>query len=579
MFHGGKKNKLIIIIAAAIVTIAAAFGILWYEGAFLPGWINWERNSFSLGDADNPLTARLDDKTITVYDETGNVVWSLGGNRKVQSALSADIDGDDIDELLVLCWRIGRYGNRRPFWVKHDELKWSQHIYIYEANNGAVKEKWLASDIGQFVKSWDTKNNHLIVNTSPEDVISTWAWISWGLERVPDEGYDPYLKNPEPESESVLVSESQPAGGSEPASDTDPESLTESDNGDVEIIMVGDILLHTGVTSSCKTDDGYDFSSIFKYTHETISGADVAVVNQEVILGGEELGVTGYPSFNAPFEVGDALYDAGFDVVCQGTNHAMDRGKKGILNCLDFWETEYPEMGVIGIYDSAEDRDDVYIIEEKGIRIAFLNYTYGTNGIPLPSDMPYAVNLLNKEKITRDLEYAEANADFTVVCPHWGIEYQLKQCADQEKWAQLMVENGADLILGTHPHVVQPVEWVESENGNRGLCYYSLGNYINWTAGRGQSVANRMLGGMADVTIEKNEDGEAVIKDYTVYPLVAHLEKSRGAVTTYLLGDYTSELASKNAIREQDSSFSLEYCYELSEKVWGNLPVYATEIN
>ena len=208
--------------------------------------------------------------------------------------------------------------------------------------------------------------------------------------------------------------------------------------------------------------------------------------------------------------------EAGFDVVCQGTNHALDKGKKGILNCLSYWREEHPEIAVLGIHDSEEAASSVYIREEDGFRIAILNYTYGTNGIPLPEGMPYAVELLDKEKVAADLKEAEEKADFVVVCPHWGTEYRLEQTGEQESWAAFFAENGADLVIGTHPHVIEPVEWVEDT-----LVYYSLGNFVNWTSGTGEGVKNRMVGAMAQVTIARNDAGEVSISEWAAEPVSA----------------------------------------------------------
>lgn len=333
----------------------------------------------------------------------------------------------------------------------------------------------------------------------------------------------------------------------------------------ITLIMVGDILLHTPVAESGKTKDGeYDFSAIFAPLKEEIQSADIAIVNQEVIIGGAELGVSGYPAFNAPYELGDALVEAGFDVVCQGTNHALDKGKKGILNCISYWREEHPEIAVLGIHDSEEAASSVYIREEDGFRIAILNYTYGTNGIPLPEGMPYAVELLDKERVAADLKEAEEKADFVVVCPHWGTEYRLEQTGEQESWAAFFAENGADLVIGTHPHVVEPVEWVEDT-----LVYYSLGNFVNWTSGTGEGVKNRMVGAMAQVTIARNDAGEVSIREWAAEPVVCHVESGFGGVTVYPLSEYTEELAAGNEIVKQDGEFSLESCKELAEQVFG----------
>ena len=364
--------------------------------------------------------------------------------------------------------------------------------------------------------------------------------------------------------------------------DTGQERAEPTGEPEITLVMVGDILLHTPVAESGLREDGsYDFSAVFAQMKEEIQAADLALVNQEVILGGAQLGVSGYPAFNAPYELGDALVDAGFDVILHATNHALDKGKKGIQNCLSFWQENYPDTAVLGIHDSQEAQEEIYVYEKQGIRIAILNYTYGTNGIPLPGDMPYAVDLLDRERVADDLRRAGELADFVVVCPHWGTEYTLSATREQEDWAALFAENGADLILGTHPHVIEPVGWVnggtapDGESGQEAiapggtLVYYSLGNFVNWTSGTGAGVANRMVGGMARVTIGLDDAGEAVIKAYDVEPLVCHVEQGFGGVTVYPLEEYTENKAEQNEIVKQDSSFSLEYCRQLVRDVFG----------
>ena len=347
------------------------------------------------------------------------------------------------------------------------------------------------------------------------------------------------------------------------------EELEEAAPSTISLLMVGDILLHTPVEEAAKQEDGsYNFDAIFANVQEEIQAADLAIVNQEVILGGEELGISGYPAFNAPFSVGDALVDAGFDVICHGTNHALDKGRKGLLNCINFWRQEYPQASVLGIHDSQESQDEIYVYEQDGIKVAILNFTYGTNGIAMPSDMPYAVDMLEEKKVTEAIRKAEELADFTVVCPHWGTEYQLKQSSAQEKWAKLFAENGVDLVLGTHPHVIQPIQWViDEETEHEMLVYYSLGNFVNWTSSSGAGIANRMVGGIAQVTLTQEED-RVVIAAYDVEPVVCHLEKGTNGVTVYKLEDYTKELGETNQIIHQDASFSLEYCEQLCQQVW-----------
>ena len=341
----------------------------------------------------------------------------------------------------------------------------------------------------------------------------------------------------------------------------------------ITIRMVGDILLHDRVSQYARQEDGtYQYDVIFDGLEEEIQGADLAIVNQEVIIAGEEFGVSGYPSFNAPFALGDALADAGFDVVCHGTNHALDKRKEGLLGCLQYWESSHPQMAVLGIHETAEDQDEIYIYEQDGIQIAVLNYTYGTNGIPLPEDMPFAVDMLNKDRVVADIQRAEMLADFTIVCPHWGTEYVLEETAEQKKWVDIFLENGVDLVLGTHPHVIEPIQmFVNEETGKEMLVYYSLGNFVNWTSSSGEGIANRMVGGMADVTLGLDDKEEVVIMDYSVTAVVTHLESRTNGVYTTKLSEYTQEQSLQNEITLQDPAFSKGYCEALCDKVWGEL--------
>ncbi|MCR5556628.1 MAG: CapA family protein [Butyrivibrio sp.] len=372
------------------------------------------------------------------------------------------------------------------------------------------------------------------------------------------------------------------------------EPMRTSDKSDITIVMVGDILLHEPIEEAAKDENGnYNYDFIFAGMKDEISAADIAIVNQEVIIGGKELGVSGYPSFNAAYEAGDALVGAGFDVVCHGTNHALDKGKNGVVNCVNYWKTRHPEIAVVGINGSEAEYSNVTIVEKKGVQIAVLNYTYDTNGIPQPSDMPHAIDMMDKDKVIADLQYAEENADFTIVCPHWGTEYRLTPDAYQEYWTGIFRKYGADLVIGTHPHVIEPVTMLKDGNSvivnNHGggdmLVYYSLGNFVSWTSSLGKGVANRSVGGMATVTIGfDNKDAgaapgsasgakprsEVVIRNYGVRALVCHLQEGPGGAVVYPLSEYTDSLGEVNAIKAQDTSFSRQYCVDLCNKVWCN---------
>ncbi len=363
----------------------------------------------------------------------------------------------------------------------------------------------------------------------------------------------------------------EPGDASGTASSSEVPSMEEEPIPQATIVMVGDMLLHTPVNNSGKQEDGsYNYDHLFTHVQDKVQEADLALVNQEIILSGKDAGLRGYPRFNGAYEVGDSLVKAGFDVILHATNHAMDMGKEGLLRCTSFWENTYPEISVVGIYDSAEDAAEICIREVNGIKIAILNYTYSTNGQPIPEDMPYAVDMWKEKEIAADLAIAREQADFIIVCPHWGKEYVFEEIERQRKWAQFLADEGVDLCIGTHPHVIEPADWVTGKDGNEMLVYYSIGNYVNATSGTAAGVAARMLGAMAEVEIIMDERG-CRIESYDALPLVAHVEEN-GPITTYFMEDYTEELAERHYMQKIDpDNFSLETFRELFGRVFGEL--------
>lgn len=333
------------------------------------------------------------------------------------------------------------------------------------------------------------------------------------------------------------------------------------------IVAVGDTLASNGTHKSGKYPDGtYNYDHIFANTKADIEAADLAIVNEEVMLGGVDLGLTGYPLFNAAYELGDSIAAAGFDVVLLASNHTIDKGEKGFDNCINFWRNNYPEIGIVGVNQTPEEVENIYVREVNGIKIAILNYTYGLNGLHMPSNREYMVNLLDEEdRVVNDLKKARELADFVIVCPHWGTEYVYKPVAYQTNWAQIMADNGADLILGTHPHVIEPVEWITGKDGHETLCYYSLGNFNS-----NQNKAPRLVEAMANVTLTKDETG-VYISEYGVTPLVCHQNWDLAGLTTYRLDEYTEALSTQNAIRNNDSTWSLQFAKDLCKQVFGDL--------
>ena len=353
--------------------------------------------------------------------------------------------------------------------------------------------------------------------------------------------------------------------------ETAKEAKKKSKENELDLVMAGDVLLHTRLAYwSENGKGGYDFNPIFKLIKPIIKKADLAIVNQETILGGKELGVSGYPTFNGPYELGDAIANAGFDVVLQSNNHSLDRGKQGIYNCLNFWK-KYPKIKTVGINTSEAQKKKLCIYKKNGIKVAILNYTYGTNGIPLPKGMPYAVNYLVKDEVINDIKRAEKEADFTIVCPHWGTEYYRGITDYQKTWSKIFVENGVDLVLGAHPHVIEPIKYVtDKKTGHKMLVYYSLGNFVNSTMSDGR-VGDRYVGGLAKVKLKRGTDNKVRIAKYGVKATVMHNGGTRFGSSVYPLTQYTEELAKKNVMKTQDNMFSLNFCKKICNEVWGKL--------
>lgn len=335
-----------------------------------------------------------------------------------------------------------------------------------------------------------------------------------------------------------------------PSAQSSSTSTDESSAGTQEIVRrvtlaaAGDNLMHLEIIKDAMKPDksGYDFTPIYQGIKDIISGADISFINQETILGGEELSLSGYPTFNSPQEVGRDLIKVGFDVVNHATNHALDRGVKGIDNTLKFWNS-HPEITVTGIYENQQDRDRIRVVDRNGIKIAFLSYTYGTNGIPVPKDKPYIVNLIDKGLISRDVKKAKEEADAVVVSMHWGNEYQQTPSKEQKELASFMADLGVTLIIGHHPHVLQPMEWVKGSNGNSTLVAYSLGNLVSC-----QNEIPRLLGGILKVTIEKGSNGNVCLKDPEIVPVVTHYERYAKGFRVYPLSEYTDELARNHGL-------------------------------
>ena len=291
------------------------------------------------------------------------------------------------------------------------------------------------------------------------------------------------------------------------------------------MIMVGDALIHSSVyrdANRLANYNGYDFKPQIEFIKEKVQGYDIAYYNQETILGGTSLGLSDYPTFNSPQEVGDAMIDAGFNLVSLATNHTADRGKNAILASREYWNNQ-KGVQAVGSYSSIEEKKELEtkVLEVNNITYAMLNYTYGTNGMPVSDD--YLVNVwptdtdrINnpatdtkyqayKDTVKNDIAAIRDKVDVLIVAMHWGVEYTHTPTAYEKDMAEFLSENNVDIVIGTHPHVIQPVEWV----GNT-LVFYSLGNFISAQYQNQSTCTNYkcMVGLMSSLTITKTVEGD-----------------------------------------------------------------------
>ncbi|MYL59646.1 CapA family protein [Virgibacillus halodenitrificans] len=277
--------------------------------------------------------------------------------------------------------------------------------------------------------------------------------------------------------------------------------LSEKDkmNKQITLSAVGDILIHDRVYDDARVKDTFNFMPMLDRVDSYLKASSVTFANQETMVGGEEIGLSGYPRFNSPYEIGEALKKAGVDVVSLANNHTLDHGEEAIHNAINYWKEK--DMMYTGAYESKADQEKLRIYEtNEDISLAFLAYTYGTNGITEPENKDYLVNQIDEQQIATEIAEAEKQADVVVLSLHFGDEYERLPNERQKDLVQFATDQGADIILGHHPHVLQPVEWVKGKGGKRSFVIYSLGNFLS-----GQDEFYRRIGGVLTLTLTKEE--------------------------------------------------------------------------
>jgi len=334
----------------------------------------------------------------------------------------------------------------------------------------------------------------------------------------------------------------------EPETPVEPETPDEPETPSVEgetrltFVAVGDNLIHDAIIEDAKRlaeerglGERYYFDSMYEDFADTFKSADISFVNQETMIAGDHAPYRGYPHFNTPPEMGETLERLGVDVVSLATNHALDLYGKGLSNCIDFFNNT--SITAIGAYKNRSDYNNVRIIEREGVKIAFLAYTDFTNeGLLGEGYESIVIARTDHSEIKRQVAEAKKLADLVFVSMHWGTENSFNLSSSQKNTAQVLVDAGVDVIIGTHPHLIQEMKWKDRPDGGRTLITYSLGNFMST-----MHPVYDMFGGMLTLDIVKNENG-AYVENVVFVPTMTHYSLTRDSLHLYRLEDYSKEL-------------------------------------
>lgn len=357
------------------------------------------------------------------------------------------------------------------------------------------------------------------------------------------------------------------------SSDDVKEEITPIEDTSITMSVIGDIMCHDSQYKDAynSTTKEYDFSYVFSDVEYYLQTADIAVGNLETTFAGEEIGYSNYPTFNTPEALAYDLKELGIDVLSTANNHSLDKRYAGLESTINFLD----DAGIAhtGTYTSEEEQNKILIQNVKGIKIAFLSFTYGTNGIPVPSGKEYCINLIDEELILKQLDLAKAEEpDLICVFMHWGTEYVTKQLESQENYADFLFENGVDIILGGHPHVLEPMEkrTITLDDGTTkdGFVIYSLGNFIS-----GQTKETTKTSAILNLNITKNgSTGKMSIDEVTYIPIYMY-KSSSGQTQRYKL--LVTETAINNYESGQDTSIgsttyqNLKNALDLTKQILG----------
>lgn len=358
------------------------------------------------------------------------------------------------------------------------------------------------------------------------------------------------------------IEEKKAKAAQEKQKETEAKAKAEEENNTLHMVAAGDNLIHDALINAGKEND-WNFDFLYENIKKVIKDADLASVNQETPLEKDHDKAAGYPDFATPEEVGDALANAGFDIVTQATEHAFDQQEDGIATSVSFWNKNYPKVSLLGIHSKEEERYQV--IEKKNFKVAVMNYSCMlSENHSIPEDESYMVDTYSEKNIKSDLKKAKEEADVTIVYLHGGKSDSSEPDEKLQNRIDFLAEQGADVVICSHPHILKGYELKKRPDGKNMLVYYSLGNFVAT-----QNDLPCLLGGMAKITIRKDlESGEIQIPNHEYIPLLMYYDRENPKAAVYKLEDYPADLVEKHSVYKRNpEGFSLEYYQNLFKKI------------
>ena len=336
------------------------------------------------------------------------------------------------------------------------------------------------------------------------------------------------------------------------------------------LVAVGDNLIHGAVYKAAynASSDTYDFNDMYALVKPIVEPYDLAYVNLETLAAGQQFGLSNYPNFNGPLEIIDGIVNAGFDWLSISSNHSLDRGVEGIMSQTNYIRDHFNVI-TTGVNLSQKEANEYQVININGINVGLLGYTYGLNGHQLPQEYDYLINVLTKDKLVNDIYEISKISDIQLVSVHWGDEYQYQPNQYQKELALAATKAGADVIVGTHPHVIQPLEILRQDNGSETVVMYSLGNFLS-----AQDRAARMLEAMLQLDIGFNiQTKQHWFNSINVTPLINHVENGWTYFQVTPWQDYDDSKVNSHTLTIQGEDMSREYLANIWNSVYPNYPI------